>query len=82
VNLRLRLARWLDPDREYDKFAFGLARPFDHRIAAELGRIATTLEHLDRDAHQRRTRIVLCRHPELHPDDPAAVAVAHEPTDC
>ena len=64
--MRRRLALWLDPSlREPTPpvlFPYGW-----HEVGANLRTIAETLAKIERT--KRRPRIVLCRHPELHPED-------------
>lgn len=74
MSIRTRLARWLDPNPPEPVLPFSLWR-YDSETSATLKRIAETLEHMDRDTHQRRQRVIQCRHPELHPElDPEFVA--------
>lgn len=65
MNIRQRLARWLDPSlvHDYDLYWDAMRKIGD--LQDPLDKIARTL---DRQERRRLTRVIECKHPELHPD--------------
>lgn len=76
MSLRRRIALFLDPallapasppeqETDPDRIEW-LFRRYDPEVAHYLGKIARTLESMERT--KRRPRNVWCEHPELHPE--------------
>jgi hypothetical protein len=85
MNLRRRIALFLDPSLAVvaksepetitSEPLWSPERIASSRIADRLDQMVAILNRMERNTrYRRRPRIVDCRHPELHPDDPDAVA--------
>lgn len=82
MNIRRRLALFLDPSLAYDSPPLsGLALfQYDRATASAVNRVADAVEKIERNT-RRRPRIIECQHPELHGVDMAALGYPTV-TDC
>ncbi len=69
MTLRRRLARFIDPtiDTYYPEPPLRLGYGM-HGVERHLGRIATSLDRLDRKTQKRRPRVIVCEHQNTHPE--------------